>query len=105
MPVMNDFQCLNGDRFLVEIANRHGLAGEGNSRYQGAYRLPSTQKEVNNQELPMNSQVKVYPNPVENHFTIDYYLQADSDVRFELYDNTGKKIATLLNGPKKACAY
>lgn len=53
----------------------------------------------------MNSQVKVYPNPVENHFTIDYYLHADSDVRFELYDNTGKKIATLLNGPKKAGAH
>ena len=76
--------------------------GEGNTYYQAAYRLPTPQKEVINQELPVSANIKVYPNPVENHFTIDYFLHSDSDVLLELYDNTGKKIATLAKGMKKA---
>lgn len=92
------------ERFPLVVLNSSfsSACGEGNTRYQGAYRLPTTQKQGPEPELSLSSDVKVYPNPVENHFTIDFFLHTDSDVRFELYDNTGKKIATLLNGPKKA---
>jgi len=92
------------ERFPIAVltSSFSTACGEGNTNYQAAYRLPSPQKETINQELPVSANLKVYPNPVENDFTIDYFLHSDSDVLFELYDNTGKKIATLVNGMKKA---
>ena len=92
------------ERFPIAVltSSFSTACGEGNTNFQAAYRLPTPQKEAIEQELPVSTNIKVYPNPVANHFTIDYFLHSDSDVLFELYDNTGKKIATLANGMKKA---
>ena len=40
--------------------------------------------------------VKTYPNPFENQFSINYNVQKDADILIELFDNAGKKIETLV---------
>ena len=95
------------ERFPLAVltTSASSACGQGNISYQAAYRLPASQKEGISQDLPGSAHLRIYPNPVENQFTIDYFLSSNSDVLLELYENTGKKIATLVNGPKNAGAH
>ena len=92
------------ERFPLAVLTSYSstACGQGNISYQAAYRIPSSQKEAVNPDLPGITHLKVFPNPVENEFTIDYHLSSDAAVLLELYDNTGKKIATLLKEQKRA---
>jgi len=92
------------ERFPIAVLNSSfsTACGEGNTNYQAAYRIPASQVKEVNLDLPGITNLKVFPNPVENEFTIDYFLSSEANVLLELYDNTGKKVATLVNGQRRA---
>jgi len=46
---------------------------------------------------PDQAEVTIYPNPAEEHLIIDYSVDVETDVIIELYDNSGKKVSTLVN--------
>ncbi len=95
------------ERFPLAVLTSYSstACGQGNISYQAAYRIPSAEKKAPAQALPGITQISIYPNPVEHNFTIAYSLQSDSHVLMDLYDNTGKKITTLVEGQKKAGAH
>jgi hypothetical protein len=95
------------ERFPLAVLTSYSstACGQGNISYQAAYRIPTTDKKEPAQALPGLTHISIYPNPVENHFTIDYSLHSSSHVLMDMYDNTGKKITTLVEGERKAGAH
>lgn len=95
------------ERFPLAVLTSYSstACGQGNISYQAAYRIPNAVKKEPAQAVPVLTHISIYPNPVENHFTIDYSLHSSSHVLMVMYDNTGKKIATLVEGERKAGAH
>jgi archaellum component FlaG (FlaF/FlaG flagellin family) len=50
-------------------------------------------------------QCTVYPNPVSDEITIDYYLPFDTRMNVTLYSSTGEKVASLMDSPHKEGEY
>jgi flagellar hook assembly protein FlgD len=46
-----------------------------------------------------------YPNPVSGQATIEYAVPEQSEVTVEVYDVLGRRVATLVDGEKKAGGY
>jgi len=92
------------ERFPLAVLTTYSstACGQGNITYQAAYRIPNNDEQDQILDLPVASHISIYPNPVKNSFTLDYYLTEDSGVLMELYDFTGKKIGTLVNDDKRA---
>lgn len=42
-----------------------------------------------------NITAKIYPNPFMDEFKLDYTITNNSDIRIEIYDNSGKKIISI----------
>lgn len=49
---------------------------------------------ANVDEENLESGINIYPNPSDDQITIDYNLSANTDVRLEILDATGRQIAT-----------
>ena len=52
--------------------------------------------------LPTEVTLMAYPNPVQSQATVQYTLTEAEDVRFEVYDMLGRRVATLTNERKQA---
>lgn len=52
--------------------------------------------------LPTEITLTAYPNPVQSQATVQYTLTEAEDVRFEVYDMLGRRVATLTNERKQA---
>jgi hypothetical protein len=65
----------------------------------------SQQEDVNPNLGYQTANVNIYPNPAENQVCVNFNVEAESNVLIELYDNTGQKIATLVNDRRKSGAY
>jgi hypothetical protein len=90
----------------VLISTTSTACGNGNTSYQAAYRIPAAKTAETARSLPEEAHsLKVYPNPVEDQFTVEYSLKQENQVLVELYDNTGKKIRTLQKGFREAGTY
>ena len=64
--------------------------------------------EDNNKTHKLNSEnieANIYPNPFMDEFKLDYTIALDSDVRIEIYDNSGKKISSIQKLNQKAGYY
>ncbi len=110
----------NSDRFplAVLITTWNSVCNPEHYCYTAAYSLPG-QTERSSESMPETGQnpdsksmletlpdlVRIYPNPVKNEFTMEYTVNAGSEIFIELYDNTGNKVATLVNQYKQAGIY
>ena len=54
--------------------------------------------DTDNNKIPVN----VFPNPTSNSFSMTYELSDATNVTFEMYDMTGKKVALLEKGTREA---
>ena len=52
-----------------------------------------------------NIKAKVYPNPFQSEFKIDYTIIQNSDVMIEIYDNSGKRLRSISKLNQKAGLY
>jgi hypothetical protein len=55
--------------------------------------------------VPMDagkSEVQVYPNPVQQQANFSVYLPATTQLKLEIFDLNGRRVATLHNGPAEA---
>jgi len=52
-----------------------------------------------------NIEAHIYPNPFKDEFKLDYTLIADSDLRIEIYDNSGRKVNTIQKTNQQAGHY
>ena len=52
--------------------------------------------------VPTEVTLMAYPNPVQSQATVQYTLTESEDVRFEVYDMLGRRVATLTNERKQA---
>ncbi len=74
------------------------------------YARAENQSEIEIQNEPKkliaeNLEAKIYPNPFMDHFKIDYNLTKDSDVKIEIYDNSGRKVNSVQKLNQKAGYY
>ncbi len=44
-----------------------------------------------------NSQMKIYPNPVQDMAVLDYAINVDADVQIDLYNMMGVKLQNLVS--------
>lgn len=52
-----------------------------------------------------NIKAKIYPNPFMDEFNLDYTITNDSDIRIEMYDNSGKKVISIQKPNQKSGNY
>jgi len=52
-----------------------------------------------------NKQVKVYPNPFRNDFTVEYQLGSSQDVEINVFNSSGQKVKNILLNDQKAGNY
>ena len=103
----------NNERFplaVFQITRSSVCNPDGDYNYRAFYRLPQQsdeQSEEPSESILKSEQdfVRVYPNPVKNHFRMEYSVDAGSDVFIELFDNSGNKVAILVDQYKKAGYY
>jgi hypothetical protein len=91
------YGCCNRYPLLVLSAIKTTVGPNVTLSYQAAYnnivnsRLPGSDGNI------PNSSIRAYPNPVADLMIFEYALADPGDVIIELYNNTGKKIMTLLD--------
>jgi len=62
------------------------------------YRLYSTKKLIDRPPMPASNNVKIFPNPIGDLFSIELHLKEDNIVKAELFSIHGRKVADLLEG-------
>ena len=80
---------------LVLITTENEINGRTNTSHTAAYKNNLDLTNINEQFQA--NEIKTYPNPFSNKFNVAYELAENSDVKIEVYDVTGKKIALLMD--------
>ena len=74
-----------------------------------AYYSKAENKTDNEQETKKLSaeyiEANIYPNPFMDEFKLDYKITKDTDVRIEIYDNSGRKVSSIQKLNQKAGYY
>lgn len=66
------------------------------------YIVPTSSTGISNPEIAKENKFSVYPNPFNGSATIAYTLLTDSEVRLEIYNVLGVKVATIANTAQQA---
>ncbi len=64
-------------------------------------KIPDEISEIKNNHKLSNHDIKIYPNPAKDYFTVESDLLKEKDAIVEIYSITGKKITTLYNKETK----
>jgi hypothetical protein len=91
---------------LTIIQNK---SSKGTKTFRTAYyskAKENTSQENKNFNLASeNITAKIYPNPFMDEFNLDYTIASDSDIRIEIYDNSGRKVSSIQKVNQKAGNY
>ncbi|MBO6651238.1 MAG: T9SS type A sorting domain-containing protein [Balneola sp.] len=92
---------------VISKSNRKlRLASHGNGAYEIPLVLAVSNEENENKPIPESFELEQnYPNPFNPSTTIKYTLVKNSNVNLEVYDITGKQLATLVNKYQKSGSY
>ena len=55
----------------------------------------NSENQANKGLIAENIEAKIYPNPFISEFKIDYTITKDSDIRIEIYDNSGRLVKNI----------
>src|SRR6056297_369863 len=91
---------------LLTIIKTHSSSGE--RVIKTAYYSKTKERKTGENNDPLWDemiQAKIYPNPFDNEFKIDYQLAENSDVTIEIYDNSGRVVHTIHKKSQKAGYY
>jgi alpha-amylase len=79
---------------------RSELVNDGIARGTGGVRevAPPVVIEPVKEELIQENTVKAFPNPADSRTTIEFALKETSQVRLEMFDNTGRLVKVLASG-------
>jgi len=91
---------------LLTIIKTHSPSGE--RVIKTAYYSKTKERKTGENNDPLWDemiQAKIYPNPFDNEFKIDYQLAENSDVTIEIYDNSGRVVHTIHKKSQKAGYY
>jgi hypothetical protein len=105
-----DSNATVGDQLGLKIVNSGGAVASGDStNYNHPAGGESDTTLVINppqglsyKNSIMNYELRIIPNPYTGSTTITYRLEKPSDVKLEVFDMLGKKVATLVNESKKS---
>lgn len=86
---------------IIQSQNANGTATIRTAYYSKVKLNESIERETTELE---NSKATLYPNPFNQSFKIDYYVQEDSPVEITIFDNSGRKLSTLQKS-KQAAGY
>ncbi len=91
---------------LLTIIKTHSSSGERVIKTAYYSKIKEIKTEEKNKPLwDEMIQAKIYPNPFENEFKIDYQLAMDSDITIEIYDQSGRKLYAVNKKNQKAGYY
>ena len=66
------------------------------------YIVPTSSTGISNPAIAKENKFNVYPNPFNENTTIAYTLNADAEVRLEIYNVLGVKIESIVNTKQQA---
>ena len=95
---LHNIEIGEGENYSILYA---GSFGSGIFEYNTA----DLKIENNGNEFGLIKDFKLFnnfPNPFNNHTTIEFYLQTDDFIELEIYDILGRSVITILSGNKKA---
>ncbi len=81
------------DIYLDEIV----ISAKGSSSARTSTEVTQANGEQNLEEDSFDKELKVYPNPVRDMLTLEYYLEESAPVVINVYDVTGKIVANVMN--------
>ncbi len=85
-----------------KVAVTVSLPSDGKSRYELAIGTDAHVQEQARSVKPESVTLRAAPNPVRNRATVRYTLPEETEVRLEMYDVLGRRVATLDSGRKRA---
>ena len=89
----------------VIIRTRSTACGNGNDHFKAAYRVTGQQEKATGIEVLSAEAPKVFPNPVHDRLTVEFRVAESNKVLMEMYDNTGRKVAVLIDRHMDAGSY
>jgi glycosidase len=99
------YEYFRDDTLIVTNTNEGILLAPGEYRIYTDQKLLESPVSLEN-VLPRSFALKQnYPNPFNPNTSIDYVITSDSDVNVSIFDISGRKIATLVNGYQSAGEY
>ena len=107
-----DYIFRSGDNLVnLEVESSDGLTGEDTRYYYVTSSYYKARDDIDNGNVSLDQEnntpatteiSNIYPNPFNPVTVIGYRLPVNSDVRFEVFDITGRRVATLVDGLKQA---
>ncbi len=88
---------------IIQNQNSKGIKTIRTAYYSKA--VNKTYSDLSTKLVAQNIEANIYPNPFMGEFMLDYTIAADTDVKIEIYDNSGRKVNSIQKLNLKAGYY